>query len=253
MAMVTGLIPILRTALEATTDYSGRTMWFGFAVVRLLALYVSELPWSKLDLDFDCRGNETSEFCRKACFSDHFQVPVVSTWNSAYVFFVASVLLMELFTSQLRHNLTKATMRKKMVQHEGPLVGAWSSDLAHKDLVLDFHQQRTLLLLYLLCILLRLLGSGCAPGMQWSSDLGKCKDCKICDTSSKDDFCQKCEDSDKLDFPWLMVISVTAVSVFFVTLVLGLAIYLVRCRPKKKFTTPIEETGAHSAEELLIH
>ncbi|XP_069591124.1 tumor necrosis factor receptor superfamily member 12A [Ranitomeya imitator] len=97
-------------------------------------------------------------------------------------------------------------------------------------------------------------GHGCAPGMQWSNDLGKCKDCKICDTSSKDDFCQKCEDSDKLgDFPWLMVISVTAVSVFFATLVLGLAIYLVRCRPKKKFTTPIEETGAHSAEELLIH
>ncbi|XP_073502135.1 gap junction beta-1 protein-like [Phyllobates terribilis] len=158
MAMVTGLIPILRTALEATTDYTGRTMWFGFAVVRLLALYVSELPWGKLDLDFDCRGNETSEFCRKACFSDHFQVPVVSMWNSAYVFFVASVLLMELFTSQLRHNLTKATMRKKVVQPEGPLVGAWSSDLSHKDLVLDFHQQRTLLLLYLLCILLRLLG-----------------------------------------------------------------------------------------------
>ncbi|CAJ0922043.1 unnamed protein product [Ranitomeya imitator] len=79
---------------------------------------------------------------------------------------------------------------------------------------------------------------------------------QICDTSSKDDFCQKCEDSDKLgDFPWLMVISVTRrLRIFFATLVLGLAIYLVRCRPKKKkFTTPIEETGAHSAEELLIH
>ncbi|XP_069838379.1 uncharacterized protein [Dendropsophus ebraccatus] len=160
MAMVTGLIPILRTALEATTDYAGRTMWFGFAVVRLLTLYVSELPWGKLDLDFDCRGNDTSEYCRKACFSEHFNVPVVSLWNSAYVFFVVSVLLMELFTSQLRHNLTKTMMRKKMsgTQGEGPLVGAWSSELAHKDLVLDFHHQRALLLLYLLCILLRLLG-----------------------------------------------------------------------------------------------
>ncbi|XP_071978331.1 gap junction beta-1 protein-like [Engystomops pustulosus] len=158
MAMVTGLIPILRTALEATTDYTGRTMWFGFAVVRLLALYVSELPWGKLDLDFDCRGNGTSEFCRKACFNEHFSVPVVSLWNSAYVFFVASVLLMELFTSQLRHSLTKASVRKKMAQCEGPLVGAWSSELAHKDLVLDFHRQKVLLLLYLLCVLLRLLG-----------------------------------------------------------------------------------------------
>ncbi|XP_040296199.1 gap junction beta-3 protein-like [Bufo bufo] len=158
MAMVTGLIPILRTALEATTDYTGRTMWFGFAVVRLLALYVSELPWGKLDLDFDCRGNETSEFCRKACFNEHFNVPVISLWNSAYVFFVASILLMELFTSQLRHNLTKASMKKKMVQCDGPLLGTWTSDLAHKDLVLDFHQQRRLLLLYLLCILVRLLG-----------------------------------------------------------------------------------------------
>ncbi|KAM3916878.1 gap junction beta-1 protein-like [Leptodactylus fuscus] len=158
MAMVTGLIPILRTAVEATTDYTGRTMWFGFAVVRLLALYVSEIPWGKLDLDFDCRGNETSEFCRKACFSEHFNIPVVSLWNSAYVFFVASVLLMELFTSQLRHNLTKTAMKKKMAQNEGPLVGTWSSDFAHKDIILDFHHQRSLLLLYLMCVLLRLLG-----------------------------------------------------------------------------------------------
>ncbi|XP_066432984.1 tumor necrosis factor receptor superfamily member 12A [Eleutherodactylus coqui] len=97
-------------------------------------------------------------------------------------------------------------------------------------------------------------GPGCQTGWQWSNDLGKCKDCKICDTSSKDDFCQQCDSSDKqVDFPWLIVISATAVAVFVITLVLGLVIYLARCRPKKKFTTPIEETGAHSAEALLIH
>ncbi|XP_063788559.1 gap junction beta-4 protein-like isoform X2 [Pseudophryne corroboree] len=158
MAMVTGLIPILRTAVEATTDYAGRTMWFGFAVVRLLALYVSEQPWSKLDLDFDCRGNGTSEFCRKSCFSNHFNVPIVSLWNSAYVFFVVSVLIMELFTSQLRHNLTKAAVKKKADHPDGPLIGTWASDLAHKDLVMDFHHQRTLLVLYLFCVLMRLLG-----------------------------------------------------------------------------------------------
>ncbi|XP_053550388.1 uncharacterized protein LOC128641852 [Bombina bombina] len=158
MAMVTGLIPILRTALEATTDYTGRTMWFGFAVVRLLALYVSELPWGKLDQDFDCRGNDTSDFCRKSCFSRHFNVPVVSLWNACYVYFVASVLLMELFTSQLRHNLMKAATRKKNVQGEATLTGAWSTELAHKDLILDFHHQKILLLLYLGCIFLRLMG-----------------------------------------------------------------------------------------------
>ncbi|XP_075687597.1 tumor necrosis factor receptor superfamily member 12A [Rhinoderma darwinii] len=97
-------------------------------------------------------------------------------------------------------------------------------------------------------------GSGCQDGLRWSDDLGKCKECKICVTSSKDDFCQKCDISDKQgDFPWLLVICVTAVAAFIITLVLGLAVYLVRCRPKKKFTTPIEETGAHSAEALLIH
>ncbi|MEE6528238.1 hypothetical protein FKM82_030330 [Ascaphus truei] len=158
MAMVTGLIPILRTALEATTDYAGRTMWFGFAVVRLLALYVSELPWGRLDQDFECRGNDTSEFCRKSCFGGHFSVPVVSLWNASYVFFVASVLLMELFTSQLRHNLTKAAVKRKAGHEEGTLTGTWSSELAHKDMVLDFHHQKTLLALYLCCILLRLAG-----------------------------------------------------------------------------------------------
>ncbi|KAM4697677.1 gap junction beta-6 protein-like [Rhinophrynus dorsalis] len=158
MAMVTGLIPILRTALEATTDYAGRTMWFGFAVVRLLALYVSEIPWGRLDQDFDCSGNDTTEFCRKSCFSRHFNVPVVSLWNSCYVYFVASVLLMELFTSQLRHNLTKTHMKKKVTGEDATLSGMWSSELAHKDVVLDFHYQKTLLVLYLTCILLRLVG-----------------------------------------------------------------------------------------------
>ncbi|XP_053326569.1 uncharacterized protein LOC128501197 [Spea bombifrons] len=158
MAMVTGLIPILRTAIEATTDYSGRTMWFGFAVVRLLALYVSEIPWGRLDLDFECRGANSSEFCRKACFSWHFNVPVVSAWNSCYVFFVVSLLLMELFTSQLRHNLTKRAVKKKAAPVDGVLTGAWSSEIVHKDVILDFHQQKTLLSLYLGCVLLRLAG-----------------------------------------------------------------------------------------------
>ncbi|OCT59015.1 gap junction beta-2 protein [Xenopus laevis] len=158
MAMVTGLIPILRTAVEATTDYDGRTMWYGFAVVRLIALYVSERPWGHLDQDFDCLVNGTNEFCRKACFNEHFNVPVVSLWNTCYVFFVASVLLMELFTSQIRHNLHKAALKKKPLPVEKNLTGTWASEHAHKDLVLDFHQQKVLLVLYLGCIMLRLVG-----------------------------------------------------------------------------------------------
>ncbi|KAM8961180.1 gap junction beta-3 protein-like [Pelodytes ibericus] len=158
MAMVTGLIPILRTALEATTDYNGRTMWFGFAVVRLIALYVSEIPWGKLDQDFECRGNNASEFCRKSCFSSHFNVAVVSLWNSCYVYYVVTLLLMELFTAQLRHKLNKAAMKKKMTQVDGMLTGTWSSELTHRDVMLDFHHQKTLLVLYLGCILLRLVG-----------------------------------------------------------------------------------------------
>ncbi|CAH2307985.1 gap junction beta-3 -like [Pelobates cultripes] len=158
MAMVTGLIPILRTALEATTDYNGRTMWFGFAVVRLIALYVSEIPWGKLDQDFDCGGINMTEFCRKSCFSRHFNVAVVSLWNSCYVYFIASLLIMELFTSQLRHNLTKAALKDKLSHGESALTGTWSTQLAQKDVVLDFHHQKKLLVLYLGCVLMRLVG-----------------------------------------------------------------------------------------------
>ncbi|XP_069838380.1 tumor necrosis factor receptor superfamily member 12A [Dendropsophus ebraccatus] len=118
---------------------------------------------------------------------------------------------------------------------------------------------RTVLQPLLLLLLVRMSAgesteSGCPNGWKWSNDLGKCKDCKICDTTSKDDFCQLCDSSDKQgDFPWLMVVSISAVAACLLTLVLGLTVYLLRCRPKKKFTTPIEETGAHSAEALLIH
>ncbi|XP_029462798.1 gap junction alpha-9 protein-like [Rhinatrema bivittatum] len=160
MAMVTGLIPILRTAIEATTDYNGRTMWFGLLAIRLLTLYVSEMPWNKLDLDFQCNGN-ASEFCRKTCFNQHFDVPVVALWNFTYILFIISVLLMELFAAQLRHNLIKAKMKQELLGpftegEHATLTGVKGHDLAQKDMMIDFHQQKKLLCLYLLCILLRL-------------------------------------------------------------------------------------------------
>lgn len=94
----------------------------------------------------------------------------------------------------------------------------------------------------------------CDKGFRWSNDLERCKDCRLCEISSKDDFCQTCDSQDKqADFPLLWVIVSVAVSAFMFTFVITLTIYLIHCRRKNKFTTPIEETGAHSAEELLIH
>ncbi|XP_075035000.1 tumor necrosis factor receptor superfamily member 12A [Mixophyes fleayi] len=94
----------------------------------------------------------------------------------------------------------------------------------------------------------------CPKGWEWSPDLGKCKDCTLCEAYSKDDFCQTCESTEKgAVFPWLIVGCATGSVVVIFSFVLGLTIYMTRFRRKSKFTTPIEETGAHSAEELLIH
>ncbi|XP_018428046.1 PREDICTED: tumor necrosis factor receptor superfamily member 12A [Nanorana parkeri] len=94
----------------------------------------------------------------------------------------------------------------------------------------------------------------CEKGFRWSRDLERCKDCRLCEISSKDDFCQTCDSEDKqADFPLLWVIVSVAVAAFLFTFIITLTVYLIHCRRKNKFTTPIEETGAHSAEELLIH
>lgn len=161
MALVTGLFPIARTIIETTIDYSGRTLWYGFMGVRLVTLYVAEIPWSKLDLDFQCDVN-ASEFCRKACFNAHFHLPVLSLWNFTYIPFIISVLLMDLFASQHRHNIIKAKMKKEMRNQTmqksdlTDLTDVTSHDIAKNDFVINFHLQRKLLCLYLICILLRL-------------------------------------------------------------------------------------------------
>ncbi|CAB1312317.1 unnamed protein product [Coregonus sp. 'balchen'] len=59
-AIVTGLIPILRTAVDTTTTYKSRSLWFGFLCMRLVALFMAEMPWFKLDADFSC--NTTQDF-----------------------------------------------------------------------------------------------------------------------------------------------------------------------------------------------
>ncbi|KAJ1125516.1 hypothetical protein NDU88_003945 [Pleurodeles waltl] len=157
--MVTGLVPIVRAAIEATTNYNGRTMWFGCLSVRLITLYIAEIPWNKLDSDFQCNGN-VSEFCRKTCFNGHFDIAVVSFWNFILILFLASVLLMDLFASQIHHNLMKSKLkeeaRRETEGHSGH-TGVTSNDQAHEEIFIDFHRQKKLLSLYLLCVILRLL------------------------------------------------------------------------------------------------
>ncbi|KAK6467721.1 gap junction beta-3 protein [Huso huso] len=158
-AIVTGLVPILKTAVEASTDYKGRTLWFGFLSIRLVTLYVAEMPWGKLDTDFQCNMTaENSEYCRRACFNQHFDVPVVMLWNFSYVLFSVSVLMMELLASQLRHSLIKQRMKRDPGSQPGgedSLMGVKGHGLAKKDMMIDFHKQKTTLLVYLLCVGMR--------------------------------------------------------------------------------------------------
>uniref|UniRef100_A0A8C5QUY9 Tumor necrosis factor receptor superfamily member 12A n=1 Tax=Leptobrachium leishanense TaxID=445787 RepID=A0A8C5QUY9_9ANUR len=98
-----------------------------------------------------------------------------------------------------------------------------------------------------------LAGESCPPRQSWSSDLGKCMECSICEKAGKSDFCQTCVSvEEQFDIPWL-IIGLSAVGFVLIIVILTVTVYLRRCRRKSKFTTPIEETGAHSAEELLIH
>uniref|UniRef100_A0A670JCI9 Uncharacterized protein n=1 Tax=Podarcis muralis TaxID=64176 RepID=A0A670JCI9_PODMU len=50
---------------------------------------------------------------------------------------------------------------------------------------------------------------------------------------------------------WLMV-GASLGALTLAVLIGGIIIYA-RCRRREKFTTPIEETGGHSAQESLIH
>ncbi|TSK14735.1 hypothetical protein Baya_0718 [Bagarius yarrelli] len=111
-AIVTGLIPILRTAVDATTTYKGRTVWFGFLCIRLVTLFVAEMPWFKLDSDFSCNVTRDS-VCTRACFNQHFDKPVVMAWNYIFVLLILSVLLMELFTAHVHSVFQKKASREK--------------------------------------------------------------------------------------------------------------------------------------------
>ncbi|KAM3821219.1 tumor necrosis factor receptor superfamily member 12A [Vipera latastei] len=107
-----------------------------------------------------------------------------------------------------------------------------------------------------------LLGSGwgepiaetsCPGDQSWSPDLEKCMDCSVCQHQNKNDFCSTCGDpqpTNGLNL-WVLV-GASLGAVFLASIIAGTIIYA-RCRRREKFTTPIEETGGHSAQESLIH
>nr|XP_046233010.1 uncharacterized protein gjz1 [Scatophagus argus] len=158
-ALVTGLIPILRTAVDATTTYKCRTLWFGLLCVRLVVLFLAQLPFTKLDTDFTCNFTGNS-ICTKACFNDHFHKPMMMAWNFIFVLAVLSVLLMEMFTSHLR---SLAQKRSSQVATDAELEARGKEDgpLASTDpkgrMVLDLHRDRRTVALYLFSICLRIL------------------------------------------------------------------------------------------------
>ncbi|XP_077170895.1 tumor necrosis factor receptor superfamily member 12A [Paroedura picta] len=93
----------------------------------------------------------------------------------------------------------------------------------------------------------------CPRGLSWSPDLEKCMDCVVCQTQNKNDFCSTCGDAQPPDsfHWWILGVSVGTAFVLLISIIGGIVAYT-RCRRREKFTTPIEETGGHSAQESLI-
>lgn len=148
-AIVTGLIPILRTAVDTSTTYKARNLWFGFLAVRLVVLFVTELPWFKLDSDFGCNDTLRESLCTRACFNRHFNRPAVVAWNFLFILVLLSVALMELFSAHLR-----ATARKRIMKLNRD---ADAQAEAQKELMmLDLHASKTTVLFYLLSVALRI-------------------------------------------------------------------------------------------------
>nr|XP_056720208.1 tumor necrosis factor receptor superfamily member 12A [Euleptes europaea] len=92
----------------------------------------------------------------------------------------------------------------------------------------------------------------CSRGLSWSPDLEKCMDCAVCQTQNKNDFCSTCGDPQPPNtLNWWILLG-ASVGAVFMCFIIGGIIFYARCRRREKFTTPIEETGGHSAQESLI-
>ncbi|XP_037371247.1 uncharacterized protein LOC119248391 isoform X2 [Talpa occidentalis] len=157
-AAVAGLIPVLHSvAGDKSGYYFGRQLWFGFIAVYGVVVYVVRLPWTPIHEDFWCHGNITHS-CLTECFEMSYSSAVVGIWYFFYFIFLALFFLMEFFMAQIRHKQIKT----KSVEHvdeveEGSMVGIQELAPSPKKSILNFHQERMLLLLYLLYFLLQLL------------------------------------------------------------------------------------------------
>ncbi|XP_067286598.1 gap junction beta-3 protein [Pseudorasbora parva] len=154
-AIVTGLIPILRTAVESTTSYKGRTMWFGLLCIRLVTIFLAQLPWKSLNADFHCNGTN-NEFCIKACFNIHFDSSIVMAWHFLFILLVLSVLLMELFSSHLRNSFLKKKEREMPSQSEQGGVAGDPTMTVGGRMVIDLHKSKSSVVVYLLTVMLRI-------------------------------------------------------------------------------------------------
>lgn len=157
-ALITGLIPILRTAVDTTTSYKCRSLWFGFLCARLVILFLAELPFNKLGSDFSC--NSTDIICVNLCFNKHFHKPTAMAWNFIYVLFVLSVLIMELFTSHLCSRYQKRSARAKKdveLDSRGKEESPVSPAEAKSGMVIDLHSDKGTVGFYLFSIFLRIV------------------------------------------------------------------------------------------------
>lgn len=158
-AIVTGLIPILRTAVDATTSYKCRSLWFGFLCIRLVILYLAELPFSKLASDFSC-NNTAEAICVNACFNELFEKPIVAAWNFIFVLFVLTVLFMEFFTSYYFSHSQKSRGQEKTdleLETQGMQESPVSPTGTKTRTVIDFLRHRQTLAFYLFSIFMRIL------------------------------------------------------------------------------------------------
>ncbi|XP_066520020.1 gap junction beta-3 protein [Hoplias malabaricus] len=162
-AIVTGLIPILRTAVDSTTTYKGRTLSFGFLCIRLVTLFLAEMPWFKLDGDFSC--NTTHVMCTKACFNKHFDRPVIMAWNFLFVLLIISVVIMELFTAHVRSVFQKRIVRETKgieVESLGELKSANHPTInSGSVMILDMHGSKYAVFSYIFSLLLRIIVELC--------------------------------------------------------------------------------------------
>ncbi|XP_043109506.1 gap junction beta-5 protein [Puntigrus tetrazona] len=152
-AIVTGLIPILRTAVDSTATYKGRTMWFGLLCIRLVTVFLAQFPWKSLNEDFDCSNRNT--FCTKACFNKHFDNSVVMAWHFLFILLVLSVLLMELFSSHLRSSFQKKREKEMASQSEQGAVTDPTTTVGGR-MMIDLHKSKSSVAVYLFSIVLRI-------------------------------------------------------------------------------------------------